>query len=242
MSTSNTGTSYNTGALVGTATSYAFRARITGSDGTCSGLGYSPIYKVYVLKVPSIVSSNSAPTTCTVASTVLSVPGLVQGPAYSYTWTKFATSTATTGTAVGTSATYTLPQLTVGAHYYKVTVNYATGACTAPVVSAVITVNVTVGSGCKTTEPEVVNEAVSEFKATAYPNPFAENFKLDVKTSSEEALQVKVYDMLGKLVDNRILQTTEVEGFEVGANFPSGVYNVIVSQGDIVKTLRVIKR
>ena len=55
-------------------------------------------------------------------------------------------------------------------------------------------------------------------------------------------LQVKVYDMLGKLVDNRILQTTEVEGFEVGANFPSGVYNVIVSQGDNVKTLRVIKR
>ena len=48
--------------------------------------------------------------------------------------------------------------------------------------------------------------------------------------------------MLGKLVESRILETTEVEGFEVGANYPSGVYNVIVSQGDTVKTLRVIKR
>ncbi|MFZ4105619.1 T9SS type A sorting domain-containing protein, partial [Flavobacterium sp.] len=87
-----------------------------------------------------------------------------------------------------------------------------------------------------------IADAPIEFKATAYPNPFTENFKLDVTTSSEEALQIKVYDMLGKLVDNRILQTTEVEGFEVGANYPSGVYNVIVSQGDTVKTLRVIKR
>ena len=86
------------------------------------------------------------------------------------------------------------------------------------------------------------DEAAIEFKATAYPNPFAENFKLDVKTSSEEALQIKVYDMLGKLVENRILEVSEIEGLEVGANYPSGVYNVIVSQGDVVKTLRVIKR
>jgi hypothetical protein len=48
--------------------------------------------------------------------------------------------------------------------------------------------------------------------------------------------------MLGKLVENRILETTEVEGFEVGSNYSSGVYNLIISQGDIVKTLRVIKR
>ena len=86
------------------------------------------------------------------------------------------------------------------------------------------------------------DEAAIEFKATAYPNPFAENFKLDVKTSSEESLQIKVYDMLGKLVENRFLEVSEIEGLEVGANYPSGVYNVIVSQGDVVKTLRVIKR
>ena len=85
-------------------------------------------------------------------------------------------------------------------------------------------------------------ETPLEFKAIAYPNPFAENFKLEVKTSSEEVLQVKIYDMLGKFIDNRILQTTEIEGFEIGANYPTGVYNVIVSQGENVKILRVIKR
>ena len=87
-----------------------------------------------------------------------------------------------------------------------------------------------------------VEDAPIEFKATAYPNPFAENFKLDITTSSEEALQIKVYDMLGKLVENRILETTELEGFEAGANYPSGVYNVIVTQGEETKTLRIIKR
>jgi hypothetical protein len=29
---------------------------------------------------------------------------------------------------------------------------------------------------------------------------------------------------------------------ELGNNYPSGVYNVIVTQGEDVKTLRVIKR
>ncbi len=87
-----------------------------------------------------------------------------------------------------------------------------------------------------------VDDSAIEFKASAYPNPFAENFKLDVKTSSEEALQIKVYDMLGKLVDNKILETSEVEGLEIGSNYTTGVYNVIVTQGDNVKSLRVIKR
>jgi hypothetical protein len=48
--------------------------------------------------------------------------------------------------------------------------------------------------------------------------------------------------MLGKLVDNQILDATQVEAFEIGANYPSGVYNVMVSQGDNLKTVRVIKR
>ncbi len=104
------------------------------------------------------------------------------------------------------------------------------------------------GKICTLTTPGTGRAIVSTqkmetlFDATAYPNPFAENFKLDIKTSSEEALQVKVYDMLGKLIDNRILDATQVEGFEVGSAYPTGVYNVIVSQGENVKTLRVIKR
>ena len=104
------------------------------------------------------------------------------------------------------------------------------------------------GKPCTLTTPGTEKAIVSKdivttvFDATAYPNPFAENFKLDIKTSNEATIQVKVYDMLGKLIENQILEPTQVEGLEVGANYPSGVYNVIVSQGEDVKTLRVIKR
>jgi hypothetical protein len=87
-----------------------------------------------------------------------------------------------------------------------------------------------------------ITSTETNFDATAYPNPFAANFKLNVTTTSAEALQVKVYDMLGKLIENSVIDPIEVRGFEVGNNYPSGVYNVIVSQGDQIKTLRVIKR
>jgi hypothetical protein len=90
--------------------------------------------------------------------------------------------------------------------------------------------------------PLSVQVSIQEFEAMPVPNPFAIDFKLNVKTASEAPLQVKVYDMLGQLVENKNMTTTEVEAFTVGANYPSGVYNVIVSQGDSTKTLRVIKR
>jgi hypothetical protein len=140
------------------------------------------------------------------------------------TWTDIESATATTLSAVSS---------TPGNVWFRV--KFTSGPCSTLAYS--VPVNVWI-KACTAK----IEDAPVEFKATAYPNPFAENFKLEVTTSSEEALQIKVYDMLGKLVDNRILQTTEVEGFEIGANYPSGVYNVIVSQGEIVKPLRLIKR
>jgi len=76
----------------------------------------------------------------------------------------------------------------------------------------------------------------------AYPNPFAANFKLDVKTNSESNIQVRVYDMIGKLVEDKMINASDIQNFELGNQYPSGVYNVIVSQESNTKTLRVIKR
>jgi hypothetical protein len=90
--------------------------------------------------------------------------------------------------------------------------------------------------------PSMRSEVASEFKAVAYPNPFAENFKLKVTTDSQVAMQVRVYDMIGKLVEDRKVEATEMETFEVGTNYTSGIYNVIVTQGDNTQTIRVVKR
>jgi len=80
------------------------------------------------------------------------------------------------------------------------------------------------------------------FDVKTYPNPFAENFKLDINTSAEESVSVKVYDMIGKLVESKEISVSELGTQELGSRYPSGVYNVIVSQGENAKTLRVIKR
>ena len=69
-----------------------------------------------------------------------------------------------------------------------------------------------------------------------------DNFKLNVTTSLDTSIQVRVYDMLGKQVENRTVDTAVINEVEIGENYPAGVYNVIVTQGSDVKTLRVIKR
>lgn len=102
------------------------------------------------------------------------------------------------------------------------------------------------GKVCTITVPGNTKAApskVAEFQVTAAPNPFVESFGLEVVTSSEGAIHVKVYDMLGKLIEEKSIDVANVSELQMlGARYPSGVYNVIVSQGEEVKTLRVIKR
>ncbi|MCF6133171.1 T9SS type A sorting domain-containing protein [Flavobacterium wongokense] len=83
---------------------------------------------------------------------------------------------------------------------------------------------------------------VVPFKATAYPNPFANNFMLDVKSSSESNVNIKVYDMIGRLIEQRDIRVSDMQTTTIGNQYPSGVYNVVVSQEDSVETVRVVKR
>ncbi|WP_445454483.1 T9SS type A sorting domain-containing protein [Flavobacterium sp. 25HG05S-40] len=80
------------------------------------------------------------------------------------------------------------------------------------------------------------------FTATAYPNPFATNFMLDVKTSSTSSVSVKVYDMVGRLIEQKDVSVSEMESTTIGNQYPSGVYNVVVAQEDTIQTVRVVKR
>ena len=83
---------------------------------------------------------------------------------------------------------------------------------------------------------------VADFGVIASPSPFTENFNLNLTTSSEDKVQVMVYDMIGKLIDQQEVSPSEATTLQVGDRYPSGVYNVIVTQGENTKTLRVIKR
>ena len=102
------------------------------------------------------------------------------------------------------------------------------------------------GDSCEIVSPAAAarTEEVPAFdmQVLAYPNPFISEFKLNVTTSTEGAVELKVYDMLGKLVEARSINTIDYSSEDFGSAYPAGVYNVIVTQGENVKTLRVIKR
>jgi hypothetical protein len=96
-----------------------------------------------------------------------------------------------------------------------------------------------------TTSPTATRQtsaALDIYEVNAYPNPYAETFKLNVNTSSEDQVGVRVYDMLGREVEARQASVAAITNLEIGSQYPSGVYNIIVTQGNNVKTVRVVKR
>ena len=222
--------------------STAYKAQVT--IGTCFSVTseivpvmvYSaPLAKTITANVTTPSGAASTSAICTTSSTP-KVLTIGSGSIGAIQWQHSTTLTTSGFIDIDDAnlASYTVVNPTVGVNYFRAKF---TNSCGAVVYSKTFTLYY---KNCGTVKAAVPTEIA--FNATAYPNPFAENFKLDVKTSSEEALQVKVYDMLGKLVDNQIIDATQVEAFEIGENYPSGVYNVIVSQGDNLKTVRVIKR
>ena len=80
------------------------------------------------------------------------------------------------------------------------------------------------------------------FTAVAYPNPFTNSFLLDVKSSNTSNVDITVYDMLGRLVEQRQVSANELETTTIGSNYPAGIYNVVIAQDTDTKTVRVIKR
>jgi hypothetical protein len=102
------------------------------------------------------------------------------------------------------------------------------------------------GDACIITSPaaiaRVTDVAANEFTVEAYPNPYSTEFKLNVTTSTEGAVELKVYDMLGKLIEAKSINTIDYISEDLGSAYPAGVYKVIVTQGENAKTLRMIKR
>lgn len=100
------------------------------------------------------------------------------------------------------------------------------------------------GPECRFTTPAAAARLnkTEEFAAIAYPNPFNGSFSLDVKTASGAMLNLKVYDMLGRIIEQQNIQAGDIASTALGEQYPSGVYNVVVSQEDHVKIFKVVKR
>ena len=126
-----------------------------------------------------------------------------------------------------TGPSYTVTNAVAGINYFRV--KFTNGNCNN---TALYSTEIVYYRDCSNSRLSVVS----------YPNPYNENFNLSLSTPSDEKILITVYDMMGKLMQQLDTTINEVGDLKVGERFPTGIYNVVITQGDEVKTLRVIKR
>jgi hypothetical protein len=224
-------------------TSTAYRAMVT--IGSCSTV-YSneavvtvpaaPLAKTITANVTTPAGTLAAPL-CTSSS--LKVLTVTPGYIGTIQWQTSTTSTTTGFADISgeIATTYTVSGAANGANYYRVKF---TNSCGVSAYSAALTVYYVTCLTSNNDSPVVYAKA--PFGVVVYPNPFAETINLNLTTTSEAKVAVVVYDMTGKLVEQREVSPSEVSELQIGDRFPSGVYNIVVTQGEEVKTLRVVKR
>lgn len=90
------------------------------------------------------------------------------------------------------------------------------------------------------TTPRLI-EGQNLFNATLSPNPFVDGFAIQLTNPSQEPVTIKIYDMLGKLVEKVMCSPNEMVNTSYGKTLAAGIYQVVVKQGANKQTLRSIK-
>jgi hypothetical protein len=83
--------------------------------------------------------------------------------------------------------------------------------------------------------------ASAEFSLNVYPNPSSSSFKLNYFSSSNEDVKVTSYDLTGRMIQSLNVKYENINDQEIGNDYTPGVYVVVLNQGKISKSVRVIK-
>jgi uncharacterized protein (DUF2141 family) len=152
-----------------------------------------------------------------------------------YTWTAPANSNIIVGQGTNTVQVTFNNGFTGG----NLTVSATSCSGTSALRTKAITPNKTCSSRMVQIDDSI---SVKELMVKAYPNPYTENFSLDLITANEEKITLVAYDMTGRIIDKKVVNPSDVASLQFGNGYESGVYNIVITQGQQVKTLRVIKR
>ena len=105
------------------------------------------------------------------------------------------------------------------------------------------------GKDCFITTPggaRQINPANSSlaapFQATGMPNPYTTDFSIRVNSAHQVPVTIAIYDSVGRLLETATLASEQLSAKTFGVNYPSGVYHVVVSQGDDLQTIRMLKK
>jgi len=205
------------------------------SDKVVVNVPLAPVSKVITATATTPAGTTAKAAICT--SSAVKVLSIAAGSIGSIQW-QSSTTSATAGFSdiLGAKGSnYLINNASAGANYYRATF---TNSCGLSVTTAAITVYY---KEC-TQVIARVKEELANFGVIASPNPFTESFNLNLTTASKDKVTVMVYDMLGKLIETREFSPSEVLELQVGARYASGVYNVILTQGENAKKLLVIKQ
>jgi hypothetical protein len=85
------------------------------------------------------------------------------------------------------------------------------------------------------------NTSENVFAVKVSPNPFTTSFSLAIETTSQEKIQINVYDILGKLIESKTVTISDTSSIQLGDKYAVGLYNVILTQGENSRNLKLIK-
>lgn len=218
--------SWNTGATtqcITVSSAGTYTVTITNSNGcssTCS-------VKIKVCATPSVkVTSKTNTTDCYKSNGSVTVLGSGGTAPYKYSITGLHGNYKTTGTFSRlASGNYTV---------YVADANKCTDS-----------VNFTISKpvGCNafsSSTQESITISSSLLDGKVLPNPAYSEFTLSLKGNQNETVVVRVIDMYGNTVHLAKGLVTDIYRF--GNNFATGVYLVQVTQGNNVKTIRIVKQ
>ena len=256
--TGATGTTLTATQMGALTVSTAFRAVVT--NGACQSTTSNFVVMANPKPVSANISANttspsgatSASALCIDLTTIKTFTIPSTGYVGSIQWQTVASATAPTTATVwtdivgATGLTYTVGQNgftpAVGGNYFRV--KFSSSPCSPDAFSNSLVVWYTANCVVRAVTPvEVVSTDLKiPFDVKAYPNPYTETFNLSLTTASEGKVSIVVYDMTGRLIERREVRPSDMVEQQIGDRYPSGVYNIVVTQGEEVKTLRVIKR
>ena len=120
---------------------------------------------------------------------------------------------------------------------YSVTVTLNDGNTLTSSAFNVTTCNIIVN---RETEGKSLDKVIN-YNVILYPNPSVSTFSLNLVSDSDADVEISVFDLQGRNIENKIISKDNLNSITLGANLPSGIYNVIVKQGENIKSQRLIK-
>lgn len=78
----------------------------------------------------------------------------------------------------------------------------------------------------------------NDHELNVYPNPSVSAFNFRLKTTSQELVTIRIFDLMGRLVREYSSMAPD-EIIKVGDNLDAGIFVAVVTQGTYRKTVKI---